>query len=57
MRTFILVIFWLLVLEEFLRAVEVSGGNYPRIITKPIDVFSLIINAAFIIWAAHLLWY
>ena len=57
MRIFILVVFWVWLLEEFCKAILISNGKYPRKTDKSSDVLGLIINAAFLIWAGHLLWY
>jgi len=57
MRIFILVVFWVWLLEEFCKAIIISNGKYPRKTDKSSDVLGLIINAGFLIWAGHLLWY
>jgi hypothetical protein len=58
METYIAVMFWVGILGIFIRALEISHGDYPRRVNYSIgeDVFLLLSSIAFVSWAGVLLY-
>ena len=56
MIAFIKVVFWMMVFQEICRLLLIGIYVYPRKVSKGSDLFSLGLNAAFIVWAATLIW-
>lgn len=58
MDKFVLVLFWSYILRIAINAIVISNSTYPRVERNTIglDVFSLLLNVLFAVWAWYLLW-
>lgn len=56
METFVKTMFYIGIICEIARILTLGVGEYPRQISKLADSISSVINIAFIIWAACLIW-